>query len=98
MENIIINNWAKAQKAGAWLPCPRCGKLTMKEALCSNAFSRRADVYICNKCGMEEAVEDVPYIHPLHGKIEKMPLEAWFVCKTVYGQPDSEKGTGNNKA
>ena len=97
MKNKIIENWAKAQKAGAWLPCPRCGKLTMKEALYSNAFSRRADIYICDKCGMEEAVEDAPYVHPIYGKIEKTPLEAWFVCKTVYGQPGSEKRVSDDQ-
>lgn len=91
MTTKIIENWAKAQNAGALLPCPRCGKLTMKEDLHSNAFSRRADIYICDKCGMAEAIEDVPYGNPIFGMAEKMPLESWFVCKTVYSQSVGRK-------
>lgn len=74
MENKLIENWAKAQKAGAWLPCPRCGKLTMKEDLHTNAFSRRADIYVCDKCGMAEAIEDIP-----RESQNKMSLESWFI-------------------
>ena len=91
MVNKIIDNWYKAQKAGAWLPCPRCGKLTMKEDLHTNAFSRRADVYVCDKCGMAEAIEDVPHKDPIFGKFNKLPVEAWFVYKTIYGQPYFEQ-------
>lgn len=52
----IINNWKIAQKAGAILPCPRCGHMSMKPS--ENALSRRADIDICNQCGIEEALED----------------------------------------
>lgn len=83
MIDKIIENWSKAQKSGAWLPCPRCGLLRMKEDLYSNAFSRRADVYVCDPCGMEEALEDMPYT----GKREKVALDSWFVMTSVYGQP-----------
>lgn len=82
MIDKIIENWSKAQKSGAWLPCPRCGLLTMKEDLYSNAFSRRADVYVCDSCGTQEAIEDMPY----GGNDDKLPLEAWFVLRNVYGQ------------
>lgn len=82
MIDKIIENWGKAQKSGAWLPCPRCGLLTMKEDLYSNAFSRRADVYVCDSCGTQEAIEDMPY----GGNDDKLPLEAWFVLRNVYGQ------------
>lgn len=78
----IIENWSKAQKSGAWLPCPRCGLLNMKEDLYSNAFSRRADVYVCDSCGTQEAIEDMPY----GGNDDKLPLEAWFVMRNVYRQ------------
>ena len=27
----VISNWKKAQDAGVYLPCPRCGKLCMDE-------------------------------------------------------------------
>lgn len=54
----IIENWSKAQKAGAVLPCPRCGKMKMKDDVCENALSRRADICVCSGCGTEEALED----------------------------------------
>lgn len=41
------------------LPCPRCGKLTMKMRLHSNALSRQVPgIAICDRCGIEEALED----------------------------------------
>ena len=86
MLDKIIDNWSKAQKSGAWLPCPRCGLLKMKEDLHSNAFSRRADIYICDSCGTEEALEDMPYRRTGDGEFDKLPLEAWFVSRNVYRQ------------
>ena len=80
MTEKIIENWSKAQKSGAWLPCPRCGLLTMKEDLYSNAFSRRADIYICDECGTREAIEDMNY----NGMAGKLPFEAWFLSRNVY--------------
>lgn len=38
--------------------CPRCGLPRMKESVVSNALSRRADIYICDACGNEEALKD----------------------------------------
>lgn len=47
------------QTAGEWLPCPRCGRDTMKPALHTNALSRHADgIYICDECGTAEAMLD----------------------------------------
>lgn len=41
------------------LPCPRCGKQTMKMHLHSNALSRQVPgIMICDRCGTEEALED----------------------------------------
>lgn len=57
IENIV-KNWSKAQKAGALLPCPRCGKMKLKKEIDENALSRRADIYVCSSCGTEEALED----------------------------------------
>lgn len=54
----IVENWSKAQKAGAVLPCPRCGKMKIKDDVCENALSRRANICVCNSCGTEEALED----------------------------------------
>ena len=45
------------QEAGEHMPCPRCGKGTMKPALCTNALSRVADgVFVCDDCGTQEAL------------------------------------------
>ena len=47
------------QEAGEHMPCPRCGRDTMKPALVTNALSRHADgIYVCDDCGMREAMED----------------------------------------
>ena len=57
------------QESGQYMPCPRCGRDTMKESLITNALSRHADIYICDACGMEEAILD--YMHA------PLPVEAW---------------------
>ena len=44
------------QLAGEHMPCPRCGSFTMKPDLPTNALSRHADIYVCDRCGTEEAV------------------------------------------
>lgn len=46
------------QLAGEHLPCPRCGRDTMKVKLHTNALSRHADMYICDECGTAEAMLD----------------------------------------
>ena len=38
------------------MPCPRCGRDTMKENIHTNALSRHADIYICDACGTAEAL------------------------------------------
>ena len=44
------------QDAGEHMPCPRCGRNTMKKNIHTNALSRYADIYICDACGTEEAL------------------------------------------
>ena len=44
------------QKAGTINICPRCGEDRMKTPYTHNALSRQADVYVCDNCGMEEAL------------------------------------------
>ena len=83
MIDKIIENWSKAQKSGAWLPCPRCGLLRMNENLEVNPESRRADIYICETCGTEESLEDIPYCNL---NDDQLPLNSWFVMRNVYGQ------------
>ena len=58
-----------SQLAGEHLPCPRCGRETMKEAVCTNALSRHADIFICDQCGTDEAMLDFMQ-NPL-------PIEDW---------------------
>lgn len=57
------------QQAGENLPCPRCGRKTMKDAVCTNAVSRHADIFICDQCGTDEAMLDFMR-NPL-------PIEDW---------------------
>ena len=52
-----IEKWANKQ-VDDFIPCPRCGRTKMKRALHHNALSRRADIYICDDCGTEEALND----------------------------------------
>lgn len=46
-------------------PCPRCGHDQMDHNPVRNALSRRAKVYICDKCGMDEAMRDMAEMPPL---------------------------------
>ena len=55
------------QDAGEHMPCPRCGRDSMKPVLATNALSRHADVYICDECGTDEAIRDWgKFVKPLH--------------------------------
>ena len=46
------------QDTGVHMLCPRCGKDSMKEELHTNALSRHANVFICDACGINEAMLD----------------------------------------
>ncbi|MBQ6164730.1 MAG: hypothetical protein IJK23_09685 [Clostridia bacterium] len=67
-----IDAFAKIQTDGTAL-CPRCGMLTVKEQIHTNALSRHASVYICDACGMDEAIRDWTG-NPL-------PLKEWAINK-----------------
>ena len=57
--------------------CPRCGKNNMHYSTnmgTYGALSRRAEIYICDKCGNAEALEDYSDISPL-------PLVEWDMFK-----------------
>ena len=45
------------QLAGEHMPCPRCGLDAMKTPAHTNAMSRAADIYICDACGTNEALQ-----------------------------------------
>ena len=49
-----LERFAKVQTPR--ITCPRCGKATMKDPIHTNALSRFADVYVCDMCGMAEAL------------------------------------------
>lgn len=55
IETILADLKAR-QLAGEHMKCPRCGLFTMKPDILTNALSRHADIYICDGCGMEEAM------------------------------------------
>ena len=69
------------QQAGEWMPCPRCGRDTLKPSLHTNALSRHADgVYICDECGTAEAMLDFMN-NPL-------PTELWAMFRAP--RPESD--------
>ena len=57
------------QEAGEHMPCPRCGRDTMKKSIHTNALSRHADIYICDACGTEEAL--LKFMH------NPLPMREW---------------------
>ena len=72
--NEIVKNYFMWQKAGEILPCPRCGDI-MKPTLLRNALSRRADIYVCSRCGIREALEDMCKAN--NPDFVKLPIENW---------------------
>lgn len=50
-------------------PCPRCGHNRMQHKAEENALSRHAAVYICNECGLQEAMLDT--------QCKELPLMKW---------------------
>ena len=69
----VLLDFKARQKTGERLPCPRCGRDTMKTALYSNALSRAFDIMVCDECGISEALE------AFAGK--PAPLEDWACMK-----------------
>ena len=67
------------QNAGERMSCPRCGRNTLKAPLSHNALSRYADLYVCDECGMTEAMLDMMR-NPL-------PLEQWDIFRDKPSPP-----------
>lgn len=87
----IVENWSKAQKAGAVLPCPRCGKMKMKDDVCKNALSRRADICVCSSCGTEEALEDFECRREAEqytDAYKELFIKNWWLIKEVLGNDE----------
>lgn len=74
----LIEQFAEKQQDGHFA-CPRCGRMTMNaESVTRNALSRRIDVYVCDSCGMQEALEDmVDSISPLSSWAIAQNPELW---------------------
>lgn len=53
--------------------CPRCGRMSVKDKLHTNALSRHATVYVCDACGMDEAIRDM--------KGKPLPLKDWAISQ-----------------
>lgn len=68
----VIKKWKERQLQGEKMPCPRCGEDRMRTPVTHNALSRRADIYICEACGMEEAIYDAQGHNPL-------PFQYWYL-------------------
>ncbi|MHB1154860.1 MAG: DUF4314 domain-containing protein [Eubacteriales bacterium] len=67
----FIEGFIIQQKEGKLLLCPRCGKHQMRLPIEHNAWSRYADIYICDaECGMDEALRDA------FGK-GSLPFDQW---------------------
>lgn len=67
---ILLERMKQVQAIGGPI-CPRCGQLTMKPDLHTNAYSRVADIYICDHCGTDEALRDWAQL--------PLPIEDWFL-------------------
>lgn len=73
LSKAVIEQFAEKQQ-GRHFACPRCGRMTMNaESVTRNALSRRIDVYVCDACGMHEALEDMV------GSVS--PLTAWAIAQ-----------------
>lgn len=70
---VLIMRFAEKQRGGDY-PCPRCGRPAMASDPVRNALSRRVSVYVCDECGMIEAIEDMPGAF-------KLPLSVWSIAK-----------------
>ena len=69
----LIERFSEKQQGGHFA-CPRCGEMTMNaESVTRNALSRRATVYVCDACGMQEALEDMADI--------RTPLTEWAIVQ-----------------
>lgn len=69
----LIESLMPLQEKGVKFPCPRCGRDRMDPKPVRNALSRYAKVYICDTCGLEEAMMDFCGQEP-------MPLTAWSMA------------------
>ena len=73
---VTLNHIGESQHEDGF--CPRCGA-HMPGSPIRYALSRRANVQVCSRCGLEEALEYA-------GLAEKLPLTQWkALCETQNG-------------
>ena len=71
---VSLDRLGKTRQTGP--RCPRCGAKPDCYDHQQQALSRRADIQICNRCGTEEALEDIAW-----GGQQKMQLADWAIVK-----------------
>lgn len=69
MKQILSNIYA-LQVKGMQMQCPCCGN-EMRVDINENSLSRYHEVYICSRCGMNEALSGAT------------PLEDWVAIKSI---------------
>ncbi len=72
-EAVITLNWHGAHQLKTDSRCPRCGDM-MFGPTARHALSRYAQIYVCDRCGMEEALEQAEII-------KMKPLTEWCAVK-----------------
>lgn len=82
----ILKDLGVIQQQGhaAGLLCPRCGKQTMSEIITHNALSRSVDVYICDLCGMEEALAAFT-------NQPALPLNEWSIIRGLENSTNTQE-------
>lgn len=75
---ITLHRFKKLQEEEKPLPCPRCGSDKMHSKATLNCLSRRADVYVCNVCGLHEAA--------LEMMGTPMPYREWWLLQFLGGK------------
>lgn len=71
---VSLDRLGKTRQTGP--RCPRCGAKPDCYDHQQQALSRRAAIQICNRCGTEEALEDIAW-----GGQQKMHLADWAIVK-----------------
>lgn len=74
----IIGRFAEIQRGKGSRLCPRCGNFAMDDKPIRNALSRHADVYVCDRCGMDEAMRDFAKV--------PVDLSSWAIVRIVNGR------------
>lgn len=74
---------SKRQKANPDAPCfcPRCGN--EMDGISRHALSRRADIIICDECGVKESIEDAVAAGVMKGN-PPLSIEEWAAAKGAY--------------